>query len=116
MTTRKPLLSDEEIKRYTITGSWENNGLYHCEEDSLGGWVRFADHLADRDRLLAEIERLEAMVPRWVDESEHARLLALGWHSGPDAIWYRPIGAIEAEWHYLMAPPIPLPETRGGNE
>lgn len=46
-----------EIQRWAVTGSWENNGLYHCEEDSLGGWVRFSDHL--RHLKLAQIAVLE---------------------------------------------------------
>lgn len=60
---------------------------------------------------LDRIAELEGRVPKWVGEAEHSRLLQAGWSiAGPEQFWHRPPGAIEAEWHWLMVPPIPLPE------
>lgn len=64
------------------------------------------------EELRARIKELEGLVPKWVADAEHTRLLALGWQCGPDVIWHRSPGMIEAEWHWLMVPPIPLPEER----
>lgn len=67
-----------------------------------------ADALEEIEALRAKVRELEERVPRWCGDEEHSRLLALAWTCAPDAIWHRPPGAIEAEWHFLMVPPIPL--------
>ena len=59
--------------------------------------------------LRAKLEAAEKREARWVDADEKARLLPLGYVFGPDMVWHRAPGKVEAEWHWLMVPPVPLP-------
>jgi len=103
-----------EIKRWSVTGSWENNGLCLCEEDSLGGWVTFSDHLAAATARDKEIEELrqkladaEAKTAKWVlddDAEEEKRLELLGFlHTAQ----YETVGGYG---YWLMVPPVHIPE------
>ena len=77
----------------------------------------FAEGYAARDAeiasLRARVEELEGMVPRWAEGPERYRLEKLGWSvAGGEMVWHRKLGDVEASWHCLMVPPIPLPETK----
>ena len=82
-----------------------------CKGSYMNGYLAAATARdKEIEELRARVAELEGLVPRWVADAEHTRLLALGWQCGPDVIWHRSPGMIEAEWHWLMVPPIQLPE------
>lgn len=107
MTTR-PLLTDEEISKAAWRWGRDQPSI-HLPDLVVGfeNGTRFARSVyeADRAKLLAEIERLEGMVPKWVEEQspDEARLSAKGWlevsRENPTGVCY-----------WLMVPPIPLPK------
>jgi len=103
MTTR-PLL--DHIECWVPSEGMDSLNIYpDLAGPGSSTYVRTEDHLADRAALLAEIERLEGMVPKWVEEQspDEARLSAKGWlevsRENPTGICF-----------WLMVPPIPLPE------
>jgi hypothetical protein len=111
MTTR-PLLTDEEIAGGAEVfcpplPDMPLAGERRDVQQSFRSGARFARAIyeTDREKLLAKIERLEGMVPKWVEEQspDEARLSAKGWlevsHESPTGVCY-----------WLMVPPIPLPE------
>lgn len=76
-------------------------------------WGENADERsAEIAALRQKLAEAEGRAAKWVGEEEHTRMLALGWTCGPEAVWHRGPGMVEAAWHYLMVPPAPLPETK----
>lgn len=96
MTDRKPLL-----QRWELRNGFRGEDAYKHED---GVYVLYVDYLADRAKLLAEIERLKEMVPRWVPVQQMVVLGIQGWTPFDD----QKCGQSERLW--LMVPPIPLPE------
>ena len=72
------------------------------------GYVSIRAEMAE---LRARLEAAEAKAAKWVYGQEAHRLEALGYVKGPEMIWHRGPGMVAAAWHYLMVPPVPLPET-----
>lgn len=113
MTARAMLLSDEETKDaanlhqmgvqliHKTREAWANTSA-----SSFKSGAQFARTLyeAERNRLLDEIEKLEAMVPKWVPVAQKIALDIQGWLPLED----QKCGDDERLW--LMVPPIPLPE------
>lgn len=116
MIDRKPLLTDEEIGRcansYSRSASPNTSPRSHHERGQV--YAR-SIYESDRAKLLDRIAALEGMVPKWARGLERNQLEKLGWLvAGGEMVWHRSPGDVEASWHCLMVPPIPLPEPKGG--
>lgn len=74
-------------------------------------WGENADERSTKIAALrAKLAEAEAKAAKWVTDDEKARLMPLGYVFGPEMVWHRGPGMIEAQWHWLMVPPVPLPE------
>ena len=94
-----------ETPRYTEIG--ERIAEFHFVQGYLAAATARNKEI---EELRARVAKLEGMVPKWVDGDERARLIPRGWSTGPEMIWHRAPGMVEAEWLWLMVPPTPLPE------